>query len=262
MIEGFVESAKTYFARDARVAGLLAAGSFATGETDRFSDLDLVIAVRTDAYADVMAQRRKIAAALGDLASCFTGEHVGEPRLLICLYLVPGGDGVLHVDLKFVTPDDLATRVDEPAVLHDVDGVCAAVLARTKAHWPERDPQWFEDRAWVWLHYGAAHLARGERYECLAMLGYFRDWVLGPMTARRAGAPQRGLRRIETRAPADVAALEATVGGVTTASLWSALDATCTLYVDLRRDAPPELPRASAERAVLSFMASVRRKAS
>lgn len=256
MIEGFVRTATAHFARDPRVVGLLAAGSFATGEADRFSDLDLVIAVRPDAYDAVMEEQRAIAAALGDLASCFTGEHVGEPRLLICLYLVPDGDGVLHVDLKFVTPDALAHRVDDPAVLHDVNGVCAALLARTKAHWPERDPQWFEDRAWIWLHYGAAHLARGERFECLSMLSYFREWVLGPMAARRAGAPQRGMRRIESRA--DAGSLEATVGGVTTGSLWSALAASAALYQTLRADAPPAAPRTTAERAVLSYIERVR----
>jgi hypothetical protein len=262
MIEGFVRNAAAHVARDPRFAGLLAAGSLATGDADRFSDIDFVVVVRAEDYGAVMADRTAVAAALGELASCFTGEHVGEPRLLICLYLVPEGDGVLHVDLKFVTPDDLAHRVDEPLVLHDVDGVCAAVLERTKAHWPERDPQWFEDRAWIWLHYGAARLARGERYECLAMLGYFREMVLGPMLARRAGAAQRGLRRIEARAPDHAPALTSTVADATAASLWSALSATAALYGDLCGDAPPEMPRASAKRAVLSYIARLREEMS
>jgi hypothetical protein len=52
--------------------------------------------------------RAGFAGALGPLLSAFTGDHVGEPRLLICLY----GPPLLHVDLKFVTPADLAERVE------------------------------------------------------------------------------------------------------------------------------------------------------
>ena len=45
-----------------------------------------------------MAQRKVLAGTLGHLLHAFTGEHVGEPRLLICLY----GPELLHVDLKFM----------------------------------------------------------------------------------------------------------------------------------------------------------------
>ncbi|NRS94850.1 hypothetical protein DFH40_002566 [Clostridium beijerinckii] len=46
-----------------------------------------------------MNERIKIAESLGTLLSAFTGEHVGEPRLLICLC----EPELLHVDLKFVS---------------------------------------------------------------------------------------------------------------------------------------------------------------
>ncbi len=60
-----------------------------------------------------MNERIKIAANLGTLLSAFTGEHVGEPRLLICLY----GPELLHVDLKFVSINDIAHRVKDPVIL-------------------------------------------------------------------------------------------------------------------------------------------------
>lgn len=41
--------------------------------------------------------------------------------------------------------------------------------------------QWFEARAWIWLHYAATKLARGELYEAIGMLGFFREQVLGPL---------------------------------------------------------------------------------
>ena len=41
----------------------------------------------------------------------FTGEHVGESRVLICLY----GPPLLHVDLKFVSLSDAAMGRQETA---------------------------------------------------------------------------------------------------------------------------------------------------
>src|SRR5262249_3397844 len=83
--------------------GLLAGGSFVTGGLDEFSDLDLVVVVAPPASETVYAQRKAFAAECGPLLAAFTGEHVGEPRLLICLY----GQPPVHVDLKFVLPDAL-----------------------------------------------------------------------------------------------------------------------------------------------------------
>ncbi|HZV85792.1 MAG TPA: nucleotidyltransferase domain-containing protein, partial [Brevundimonas sp.] len=118
MLDAFRKTAVARLSLDRRILGVLMTGSLASGAADRFSDLDLVVVVSPDDNASMMADRRAIAAGLGDLLSCFTGEHVGEPRLLICLYKVDGGDGVIHVDLKVITPDDLAARVDEPIVLY------------------------------------------------------------------------------------------------------------------------------------------------
>ncbi len=52
---------------------------------------------------------------LGHFLSGFTGEHVGEPRVLICLYDNP----LLHVDIKFLTLEELHPRVETPVVLLD-----------------------------------------------------------------------------------------------------------------------------------------------
>src|SRR5678816_2060583 len=81
---------------DRRIVGVAAGGSFITNSMDEFSDLDLIIAIEPADYAEVNLERMKIAASLGKLLAAFTGEHVGEPRVLICLYEAP----LLHVDLK------------------------------------------------------------------------------------------------------------------------------------------------------------------
>ena len=62
---------------------------------------------------------------LGPLLACFTGEHVGEPRLLIALY----GPPLLHVDLKFVAERDLDVRVEDGRVLWQRDGALDRALA-------------------------------------------------------------------------------------------------------------------------------------
>ena len=71
---------------DRRVIALLAGGSYIHGGFDAYSDLDFVVVTDEEAHAGMLATRREFAARLGTLLSAFTGEHVGEPRLLICLY--------------------------------------------------------------------------------------------------------------------------------------------------------------------------------
>jgi predicted nucleotidyltransferase len=109
----FLRRAVERLSADPRLVGVAAGGSYLTGTMDEFSDLDLVVAVDPPAYLQVMEERHQIAASLGPLLSAFTGEHVGEPRVLICLY----GPPLLHVDLKFVALGDIAERVEDPAVI-------------------------------------------------------------------------------------------------------------------------------------------------
>lgn len=110
----FLASALPALGTDPRILGLAAGGSFLTNTMDAFSDLDLVVAVDPAHMGAVMAERHQIASTLGPLLAAVTGEHVGEPRLLICLYDLPP---LLHVDLKFVALPDAAARVEDPAVL-------------------------------------------------------------------------------------------------------------------------------------------------
>jgi predicted nucleotidyltransferase len=115
--------------RHPALVGVAAGGSFATGRMDEFSDLDLVVVAHPSSWPGVLDQRRALAASLGPLLVSFTGEHVGEPRLLICLY----GPPLTHVDLKFVAPADLRVRVEDPVLLWDRDGSVAAALAQGHA---------------------------------------------------------------------------------------------------------------------------------
>jgi hypothetical protein len=85
------------------IIGLAVAGSWISSEIDEYSDLDLILFT-----IDKLQGRDKMlsyAEKFGKLLSGFTGEHVGEPRLFICLY----DDPLIHVDLKFLTPPEIQT---------------------------------------------------------------------------------------------------------------------------------------------------------
>lgn len=154
----FAEQLKLKLQSDSRIHSLLAGGSFIHGGFDQYSDLDFVVVVDPLYYDEIMAQRMAFAGTLGHLLHAFTGEHVGEPRLLICLF----GPELLHVDLKFITLDMLTQRVEEPAVLFTRDNdALKRQLAKFSAHWPNMTPEWFESRAWIWLHYAVVKLGRG-----------------------------------------------------------------------------------------------------
>lgn len=248
----FLEAAIPTLRADPRLVGLAAGGSFATRSLDEHSDLDLVIVVDPQVARDVLRDGQALARALGPLLVAFTGEHVGEPRLLICLY----GPPVLHVDLKFLSPDELASRVEDPSVLWDRDGQVRSGLSRGGAAYPQPDLQWIEDRFWVWVHYIAVKIARGELFEALDALAFVRRRVLGPLILREAGMRPDGVRRVEAGAPGPAASLRSTVGSHDAASCRNALDASIALYADLRaRLAPPDLlRRAHAEREVRAFL--------
>lgn len=220
---------------DHRFEAVLAGGSLVHGGFDEYSDLDLILLIKDEDYPAVLSSRIPLASSWGKLLACFTGEHVGEPRLLVCLY-----EPVLHVDLKFVRLSDFSEAVERPLVQWARSPrQVARMIEELQVHWPDRSPEWFEDRAWIWLHYAGTKLQRGELFEALGTLAFFRDQVLGPMLHRRSSRPQRGLRRIEGDAAA-VAELRGVVALHDAESISRALRKAAELYQSLREDDPPE----------------------
>ena len=248
----FLTHALPRFRADARLAGVAAGGSFISGRLDEHSDLDLVVISDADVAAIVLRDGSSIAGTLGSLLAAFIGDHVGEPRLLICLY----GPPVLHVDLKFYSIEELAHRVEDPTILWDRRGAIRAAMSRSTAAYPQLRFQWIEDRFWVWMHYTATKIARGELFEAIDAITFVRGRVLGPLVLAEAGVQPSGVRRVEQHAPDRVAALQATVPSYDRESCRNALAATVGLYSDLRdRLAPATLDRRhEAERAVRDFL--------
>jgi hypothetical protein len=232
----FLEQLIKVLEKDIRFESLLAGGSIIHGGLDEHSDLDFLVVVRADHYEVVMKSRTEFARQLPGLLSAFTGEHVGEPRLLICLY----GPKLLHVDFKFIVPSDLLQIIERPAILWEREpGAMALALDNAHISWPDLQPEWFEERSWIWLHYAATKLQRGELFEAIGMLAFFREQVLGPLFHRRAGRPQRGVRRIELQDVEAAEALKQTIAGHTKPAVSRALKAAAKIYLELRNDNPP-----------------------
>src|SRR6187431_508007 len=103
----FAERATKIWSKDKSIIGLAVAGSWLTNEIDEFSDLDLIV-VTKEKITGNKAKMFDYAQQLAGFLSGFTGEHVGEPRVLICLY----GDPLLHVDIKFLTLIEFHQRIE------------------------------------------------------------------------------------------------------------------------------------------------------
>ncbi|GAA3805588.1 nucleotidyltransferase domain-containing protein [Streptomyces chiangmaiensis] len=222
----FLSDALPRIRQDARVAGVAITGSIAGGRPDAYSDVDLILVIDDAAYDAVMQERLALIGSWTSLVAGFTGEHVGEPRLIITLV----GPPLLHVDFKFVRASDFAERIENPEVLWDRAGILADALAQQPPATPSLDLQWFEDRFWIWVHYGATKLGRGELFETIGFLNYLRETVLGPLAARRAGAIPRGVRHLETIAPEEARDLQATLCGYDRHEAGQALLAAVDLY--------------------------------
>ena len=248
-----IESAVATALTDQSVVGLLAGGSAATGAMDEFSDLDLVVVCRDADHSAVLRDAIGFAGSLGPLLSNFTGEHVREPRLLLCLY----GPPPLRVDLLFVAISELDRRIEDERILWQRDGALDPIFRRAPAVQPPIDLQWIEDRFWTWIYNGATKIGRGELFACLETLAFLRQTVLAPLIAQRRGHRPNGVRRLELIAPDLVPALTATIGNYTPSGCLGGLQAAIDLYRSLRVDHPDLVRRTAVESATLAYLADL-----
>lgn len=217
--------------RDETVIGLAAGGSWISGEMDEYSDLDLLLITKEKVTGN-KEQMLQYAKSFGDLISGFTGEHVGEPRVLICLYDNP----LLHVDIKFLTLSELYDRVENPAVLFERNNQLSEIINSTNAVWPQPDFQWIEDRFWTWVHYACLKIGRGELMEAFDFLSFLRMTVLSPLLQVKNNKQARGMRRVETGLnPSDLENLKITIAQYNKISVIKALDNCIGIYKSLRR---------------------------
>ncbi|HRE37327.1 MAG TPA: aminoglycoside 6-adenylyltransferase [Chitinophagaceae bacterium] len=227
----FAYMAAEIVSNDPNVVGLAVAGSWITNELDEYSDLDLILVTKEKVSND---KEKMIAYAktIGNIISGFTGEHVGEPRLLICLY----DDPLLHVDIKFLTLEEFRNRIENPVVLFERDNLLTNIIQSTRAEWPQPDFQWIEDRFWTWVHYACMKIGRGELMEAYDFLSFLRQTVFSPLMQVKNNKKVRGLRRVETQLNlSDLENLKITIAQYNKASIIKALDNSISIYKSLRR---------------------------
>lgn len=226
-IKRIIENVKT----DSTIVGLAAGGSWINNQIDEFSDVDLVL-VTEQIVSNNFDKMYGYANQFGNLLNAFTGEHVGEKRLLICMYTDP----LIHVDIKFVTREEFKQRVENPIILWDRDGSIKNIIKTTVPVWPELDYQWIEDRFWTWIHYATLKIGRGENFEALDFLSFLRVTVLSPLLQIKNGQLPRGLRKIEqTFDKNDLIELEKTIPTYSVIPIIESLEKSIVLYKDLRK---------------------------
>jgi hypothetical protein len=254
----FAENAASIIKNHPDAVGLAVGGSWLTDELDEFSDLDLLLVTREKISGD-MDKMLGYARLFGNLLTGFTGEHVGESRVLICLY----SDPLLHVDIKFLTPEELGNRVETPFILADTDNQLHRSLDTTEAVFPYPRYQWIEDRFWIWIHYALLKIGRGEYFEALDFFGFLRGVVLGPLLHIKNGNLPRGVRKMETAIDKkDLEDLRSTLADYDRASLISALENCISLYRDLRKTIYPTdiVLQTETEKQVLIFLETIRNR--
>ena len=253
----FADRAKKILEAKDEVIGLAVGGSWLTNQLDEFSDLDLILVTKNKISTDRRAML-DIAAELGHLLVGFTGEHVGEPRVLICLF----DDPLLHVDIKFLTLEEFRERVETPALLLDKDGQLQSVINDTPSKFPRPDYQWIEDRFWVWVHYALLKIGRGEYLEALDFFAFLRMTVFGPLLHIKNRNLPRGVRKVEADLSADdFLDLRKTIPDYDKQSLLDTLRHAVSLYRRLRTDIFGDgiLLRKEAEESVMRYFGEIER---
>jgi len=243
---------------DLRYLGLAAGGSWAEKRLDQWSDLDLILLCEPEAVPELLLERETWVAQLGELLERFSGQHLGDERLLICLFDQP----LMQVGFKWIAWPDYVQRVEDPELLWERGSQVSQLLSETTGAYPRPDLAWIEARFWVWVHHGALKLGRGELLELADHLAYLRNQVLGPLLLMQYGHPPRRVRRVETDLPPEaLARLLQTLAKHEREAQAEALMAAVSLYRDLRafHGLPVQAWNQRAEKAVLEFFEGVRR---
>ena len=213
------------------------AGSFVDGTPDEYSDLDLRVVVRDGALERVFARRAEVASNSGPLIAAFTGEHVGEPQLLITLY-----EDLVHVDFLFVALAEAAERNlgRQVQVLWERTPEVSAALSHPYVADPIADLNYVEARIWTWTWYIQSKILRGELWEAVSALNFVRDVALFRLLALEHGVRFRGARHVQELLGEHAATFAQTQAVVEQSALLKALRATVRLYLEL---ADPMLAR-------------------
>jgi predicted nucleotidyltransferase len=194
---------------DAEVVGLYLAGSFALGQPDKYSDVDLYVVIPDGSKAEVLRRAASMVQDVGKVATWFPATHLGDPSQLIVFY---EADPPIHVDFEYVEVRELTPRAKDKDIIILVDrsgDVARHREASGKVDPPRQDEQveqlqYLEDRFWGWSWYTASKIARGELWEARDAIEYIRSNVLVALADIGLGTPPEGNRRLESKYPDEI----------------------------------------------------------
>ena len=250
----FINRALPVLKKDARILGVALGGAYAKNALDEYSGLDFVIAAEPSEYEGLLDDRVALAEKMGGLLACFPAEHIQRPEQLICLFNEP----LLHVDLNFQPLDKIGNRAEETVIIYEKDGLMSKEYAKNAVNIPMPNLQWFEDRFWIWVHYIATQIGRGEFFDAIEGLAFLRSRVLGPLLLIKSGKPPWGVREVELAAPDEMPRLILTLAEHNAKSCLKALKSATDLYINLRGyNKAKLLNREEAQRRALQFLDSI-----
>ena len=230
-----LERAVARFWDDDRVSSLVLGGSLARGDADFYSDVDLYVISRDEAFDAVFAERDLVA------------EAIGRPLLRFAVDPIPGGSrdfivtypGPVKLDLMYYRESEVKPEPKWTAttVLKDGSGALAAVVSRSAVSGPDLPVPAveLEQRFWTLCWYVYGKISRGELWEALDGVHAIRGKILLPLLDRTAGRPHEGYRRLERKLdPETLGSLTATVAPLQREALYAALRAEMSLFRDLK----------------------------
>src|SRR3989338_110542 len=159
-------SALDLLSRDERVIGLYLSGSFADGQPDKYSDVDINILVEEAQREQIIKDHSRLIQQVGKVATVFPATHMHDPNQIIVFYeeTIP-----IHVDYQYRIDSELTPKPKNKniTIVLDRNGRLTAWKQECQKAEPEKPPlqeklQYFEDRFWGWCWYTDTKVERGE----------------------------------------------------------------------------------------------------
>lgn len=201
-------SALDLLSRDERVIGLYLSGSFADGQPDKYSDVDINILVEEVQREHIIKDHSRLIQQVGKVATVFPATHMHDPNQIIVFYeeAIP-----IHVDYQYRIASELTPKSKNKNVMIVLDrnGRLTSWKQECQKAEPEKPPlrerlQYFEDRFWGWCWYTDTKIERGEFWEARDAIEYVRSNVLIALAYFKLDLPNEGGRRIEKKFPKDM----------------------------------------------------------
>ncbi len=236
--------------------GLALTGSYAYGQDDEFSDLDLILVCTDKHYENALKSMQEFASKLGTLGAAYETKEDDKLDLLSCLYVEP----TLHVDLKFVNLKQFSAFRAKTHVLWEWNGALSAAVNRKREKPKDMTLQFAEERFWIWFQEASAKLGRGEFFYAYDMCAHIRNNALVPLVLMRVKS--EGARHLEKKAGEYMERLAKCVPSYDKESIANALAKMCELYFAIRYELADDsfVRREEAEIAACEYFSMVKRR--